>query len=84
MFVVMMVLNTSCKEEELADYFGFFISEKNDKTIISVNMDEIMHNDAVVFPSVVLLKNKVTSIPFTICSKYETDIVEGVIKLVGE
>ena len=72
------------KEEELADYFGFFISEKNDKTIISITMDEIMHNDAVAFPSVVLLKNKVTSIPFTIRSKYETDIVEGVIKLVGE
>jgi len=72
------------KEEELADYFGFFISEKDGKTIISINMNEIMHNDAVAFPSVVLLKNKVTSIPFTIRSKYETDIVKGIIKLVEE
>lgn len=72
------------KEEELADYFGFFISEKDGRTIISIKMDEIMHNDAVAFPSVVLLKSKVARIPFTIRSKYETDIVEGVIELVEE
>lgn len=65
------------RKERLEDYLDYYISTQNNQDIVKINIDEIIHNDAVAFPSILMLKTDVDSIEYTIHSKYMTEQVKG-------
>ena len=72
------------KESELYDYFGYFTSEQAENDIVSVRIDEIMHHDAVALPSIILIKEDVSAIQFSIHSKHTAEKVSAQIKVIEE
>lgn len=75
--------DTDDKEEELEDYLEYRVFQKGDKEYINVEIEEIMHNDAVAFPSMILLKSEIDSIPYSIHSKYMEHEISGILRIKG-
>ena len=65
------------KEDELAEYFDYYIAYQDERDIVKVSIEEIIHNEAVAFPSILLLKKDVDCIEYTIHSKYTSEKVTG-------
>ena len=72
------------RESELYDYFGYFTSEQAENDIVSVRIDEIMHHDAVALPSIILIKEDVSAIQFSIHSKHTAEKVSARIEAIEE
>lgn len=68
------------KAGELSKLFKVFVSENDHDDTISVRFDEILHNEAIAFPTVLLLKKEVSSIKYTIHSRHQASVLAGEIK----
>lgn len=66
---------------ELNNVFCYSIYPDGDNYIIKLKVDYIKHNTTVAFPSVLFVKDEITEIPYTITSKNNPDVVEGVLKI---
>ncbi len=68
-------------EEELANQFRYLILPKDGVDIVVLEIDEILPNTSVAFPSFVLLKKDIEEIRYSICSRNITSQIEQSIKL---
>ena len=67
--------------KELQDVFCYAIYLREDKYIVKLKVDYIKHNTTVAFPTVLLLKSNFVEISYTITSRNNPDIVEGILKV---
>lgn len=65
----------------LLDVFGFETYTTDECYIVKIKFDYIKHNTSVAFPSIILLFNDVTDIPYTITSKRNAEIINGTITI---
>ena len=72
------------KTEELTDYFDYYISNQDNHDVVKVTIEEVIHNDAVALPSIIMLKKKIESIEYTIHSKYMPEKIVGKIVAISK
>ena len=63
--------------EEYTELFPYFMSTDGDFIVLKLAFEKILHNTAVSFPTVILLKKCVPSIRYEIRSKFMSEIVSG-------
>lgn len=63
----------------LRDVFCYSIYSKGNKWIFKLKVDYIKHNTVVAFPTILLVKNNITRIPYRITSKNNPEVVESII-----
>lgn len=66
-------------DECLSDTLGFNVYPAGDKYVVKIHFDYIKHNTSVAFPSLILLFDDISEIPYTITSKYCSEKVQGTI-----
>ena len=54
---------------------------EGDDCIVKLKFDYIKHHTKVSFPAAILLKDTVTSIPYTITSKNSAEIIKGTLMM---
>ena len=77
--------NTSKKfKDTLYDTFGYDVYSADDMYIVKIKFDYIKHNTSVAFPSMILLHNDISEIPYTITSKHCPEKITGIISVIKE
>lgn len=66
----------------LEDIFCYDVYQTGNVCVIKLKFDYIKHHTSIAFPSAILLKEPVKSIPYTITSKNSAEIIEGTIQVV--
>ena len=66
----------------LSDVWGFETYTTDKCYVVKIHFDYIKHNTSVAFPSIILLFNDVTDIPYTITSKRNAEIINGTITII--
>lgn len=64
-------------ESEIRNLLGYFYAKDDSEYILEVTIDNINQHTAVAFPTVILIKDVVTEIPYTIKSKKQSQIISG-------
>lgn len=67
--------------EEWRDYFPYYVERKGNDILLDLRMDEIMHHTIVAFPTVLLFKNYIPSIDYTISCRQLPDVKTGTINI---
>ena len=67
--------------EELADIFFYDYYHEAGKLFVSIGFDEVMHNNTVAFPTVLLLHKGLDQINYTIRSRNMADVYSGVLSI---
>lgn len=67
--------------EELNDVFHYARYDNGANYTLKLKVDYIKHHTSVAFPTVLLLKGEVSEIPYSITSKNNPSIVEGVLNV---
>ena len=68
-------------EEEIKDLLGYFYAKDNSGYIVEVTIDNINQHTAVAFPTIILIKDTIKEIPYTIKSKHQPHIISGNISI---
>ena len=63
--------------EEWEELFPYFMSTEGELAVFELNFEKILHNTAISFPTVILLKKYVPLIKYEIRSKFMSEIVSG-------
>ena len=64
-------------KEDLENVFCYDVYMEGEACIVKLKFDYIKHHTTVSFPAAILLKETVSSIPYTITSKNSADVIEG-------
>ena len=67
--------------DEYNDAFLYDLYEQDENIVLKVNFDYIKQHTTIAFPSVLFVKEKIGIIKYTIKSKNNPDVVEGVIEV---
>ncbi|MCR4646685.1 MAG: hypothetical protein K5695_14960 [Oscillospiraceae bacterium] len=68
--------------DRLSDAWGFEVYSTDKYYVVKIKFDYIKHNTSVAFPSIILLFNDITDIPYTITSKRNAAIINGTITVI--
>ena len=66
---------------EFEDIFHYYYCEKDGKTLVTIEFDEVMHNTSVAFPTVLFIKEKIDTIRYTIKTRNLPSPITGEIHL---
>ena len=67
--------------EEVKDLLGYYYCEKGDGHLVEVKIDKINQHTGVAFPTVILVNPGIKNIKYTIKSKYNPSVIEGMIEV---
>ena len=67
--------------EDLSSTFEYSFFKEAANIVVKLHIDYIKHNTVVAFPTVLFVKGSLVEIPYTIRSKHNADIVQGIIHI---
>lgn len=56
---------TTTKEALIKDFenaFDYYVEESDENVVVEVKFDKVLHNTAIAFPQIILLKNEIDKI----------------------
>lgn len=68
-------------EEDLEDVFCYSRYNSGDNYIVKLKVDCIKHNTTVALPTILFIKAPIVEIPYKITSKFNPNMIEGIIKV---
>lgn len=71
-------------ENEIQKMMGYSFIEDKTECIVEIIVDSINQHTSVAFPTLILLKNKIDKLQYTIKSKHNSRIVTGFLKVVSK
>ena len=72
--------HTTTKEDLIEDFenaFDYYVEESEENVVVEIKFDKVLHNTAIAFPQIILLKNEIDKISYTIKSSNNPKVLKG-------
>ena len=72
--------HTTTKEDLVEDYenaFDYYIEESDENVVVEIKFDKVLHNTAIAFPQIILLKKEIDKVSYTIKSSNNPKVLKG-------
>ena len=72
--------HNTTKEDLVEDYenaFDYYIEESDENVVVEIKFDKVLHNTAIAFPQIILLKKEIDKVSYTIKSSNNPKVLKG-------